>query len=877
MRKLYFYPFLLLTSFASYGQVTLSGKVENQKGEALENINVLIYPAHSEMLVAFGVTNTKGEFQVIMNIKTDSVDVQTSSIHYEKKRIRIGNHTQQLSFKLAPDVKQLETFTVRAPAIDRRGDTLSFMVSSFAREKDRAIEDVIRRMPGIEVEPGGQILYQGNPIQKFYVEGLDLMGGRYAIVSGNLPHDNVSTVEILENHQPVRILEDRVSSQQASLNIKLKHDVSITGRGHLGTGFAPLLWDANITPMMFTKSVQLLASYQANNTGKDVSKQMQVLTLDDFARMAERPSEKPGLVSLPAPGLPDFNENRYLDNNIHLLNLNGLIKLNNDLELRANMYFFNDFRQQESAYKRTLYTPGDSLVFEESIKSQENANYLQGEFTLSRNVKKNFLKNILNVKADWNNQHGLFVNDVEDVRQSLKKPFKAISNDLKSINPIGKQLIEFSSYISYDYSPFELSAKPGRFEDILNEGNAYPESHQKVDLQRFYANHAAGFVFNHGKFNFTPRIGFSIRKQLLESTLDIITADSLFTAGDVFANDLEGSQTRACLQSGVEYRNGGFTLKASLPLSWQTIKMEDAIQEKGQSLEHLFFDPGLYFSLKFKGFWQINGGWSFNNRLGDMDGQNYGFILRDYRSLNQNATPISEIQSHRWVSYLSYKNPITSFFSSFNYLFSNSRHNLIYSNAIYGNGSIVRQALLIPNTFIIHSFSAQASQFFRKMRTSIALKVSYSNQAGKSLVNDALYKTGNQFFQLNPSVSVQPVKWLNMEYNLKLEYLQTAIEAMKSNDITTFTHQFAMFTLFREKHQFGFNLEYYDQPSNNAFFADLNYRYSIKKTKTDIELVWNNIFNVDKYVSYQTSTFALYETRYFLRPAQVYVKVGFRF
>lgn len=877
MKDVCFYFFFLLTGPTLFGQVTLTGKVENLKGEALENINVLIYPAHSEMLVAFGVTDSKGEFQANLNIKADSIDVQTSSIHYEKQRIRIGNHTQHLSFKLAPDVKQLEAFTVRAAAIDRRGDTLSFMVSSFALEKDRTIQDVIRRMPGIEVEPGGQILYQGNPIQKFYVEGLDLMGGRYAVVSGNLPHGNVSTIEILENHQPVRILEDRVSSQQASLNIKLKRDVSITGRGQLGAGLAPLLWDANITPMMFTKSVQLLASYQANNTGNDVSKQMKVLTPDDFARMGERPSEKPGLVSLPTPGLPDFYENRYLDNNIHLINLNGLIKLNNDLELRANMYFYNDFRQQESAYKRSLYTPGDSLVFEESIKSRENTNHLQGEFTLSRNVKKNFLKNVLNVKADWANQHGLFVSDAEDVRQSLKKPFKAISNDLKSINPIGKQLIEFSSYISYDYSPFELSAKPGRFEAILNEGTAFPESHQKVDLQRFYADHAAGFVFNHGKFNFTPRAGFSIRKQVLESTLNIIKADTLLPAGDAFVNDLEGTQTRTYLQSGVEYRNGSFTLRARLPLSWQTIKMEDAIQEKGQTLERLFFDPGLSFALKFKGFWQINGGWSFNNRLGDMDSQNYGFILRDYRSLNQNATPISETQSHRWVSYLSYKNPIASFFSSFNYLFSNSRHNLIYSNAIYGDGSIVRQALLIPNTSVIHSASAQASQFIRKMRTSIALKVSYSNQAGKSLVNDALYKTGNQFFQLNPSISVQPVQWLNMEYNLKVDYLQTAIEAMKSNDITTLTHQFAMFTLFREKHQFGFNLEYYDQPSNNAFFADLNYRYSIKKTKTDIELVWNNIFNVDNYVSYQTSTFALYETRYFLRPAQVYVKVGFRF
>lgn len=132
MKDVCFYFLFLLTGPALFGQVTLTGKVENLKGEALENINVLIYPSHSEMLVAFGVTDSKGEFQVNMNIKADSINVQTSSIHYEKQRIRIGNHAQNLSFKLAPDVKQLEAFTVRAAAIDRRGDTLSFMVSSFA-------------------------------------------------------------------------------------------------------------------------------------------------------------------------------------------------------------------------------------------------------------------------------------------------------------------------------------------------------------------------------------------------------------------------------------------------------------------------------------------------------------------------------------------------------------------------------------------------------------------------------------------------------------------------------------------------------------------------------------------------------------------------
>jgi hypothetical protein len=94
------------------------------------------------------------------------------------------------------------------------------MVNSFSKEQDRSIGDVLR-MPGIEV-PDGKILYQGKAINKYYIEGLDLLEGKYNLANDNLPYQEVSQVQILENHQPIKTLDSLQFSDRTALNIKLK-------------------------------------------------------------------------------------------------------------------------------------------------------------------------------------------------------------------------------------------------------------------------------------------------------------------------------------------------------------------------------------------------------------------------------------------------------------------------------------------------------------------------------------------------------------------------------------------------------------------------------------------------------------------------------
>lgn len=88
-------------------------------------------------------------------------------MNYRNQRKTVPATTQTLDFDLQFEIKDLKEFTVTRQSIEPRGDTASYVVRSFARQQDRSIAEVLRRMQGIEVETRGRILYQGEPIQRF--------------------------------------------------------------------------------------------------------------------------------------------------------------------------------------------------------------------------------------------------------------------------------------------------------------------------------------------------------------------------------------------------------------------------------------------------------------------------------------------------------------------------------------------------------------------------------------------------------------------------------------------------------------------------------------------------------------------------------------
>ncbi len=876
-RKCFFTLAMFFLAQNLAGQTLIKGIVTDTKGKAIPNINILIYQPGSSVIKAFSVTNGSGLFQFNVDNKPDSLNIKVSSVQYHNVFRHIANTSQNLKFVLKEDVINLKTITVTARPIEQHGDTLKFYVSMFAKKEDRSIEDVLRHMPGVEVQSNGQILYQGVPLQKFYVEGLDLMGGRYGVVTKNLPAMSVSTVEIMENDQPIKILKGRVPSNRASMNLKLKRDVSVTGTAKLGAGFSPFLRDINISPMVFTKKFQMLASYQSNNAGKDVSKQLNMLTVENLIRNLDRPSGNPGIPDLVSPGTPEIDESRFLDNNVNLLNFNGLVRLNHEFQLRTNLYYINDIQRQQGSIQRTLYSPSDTLSYTENLNDKIHNNYLHGEFTLTRNVKSNYLEDKLKFETTWDNKSGMVHTENESVSEALKNPYRTISNELSSINSIGKQLVEFNSYLSYDKSPHDLQVTPGQFAGVLNGGSPYQEVYQNLNLKRFYTEESGSFVINWKRFSITPKMGFSYRQEQLKSNIVINQTGKYRDAGPGFQNNTTSSHTRIYLNPGIEYNYAKLSLRLKLPISWQQVLTDDSVSGNRQELHRILFNPSLSARYKINGFWNVYSSIRHTNRLGNIENINYGYILKNYRLLSQNDAPVSQTSTNSIAVSLSYKNPITSFFNSISYFYNISNNNLIYTNTVQTDGTTVLQAMYLPNKTYSHNLHAQTSKYYSSAKTTLGLQFNLSHTKGKTWLNNDLFNITNLFYNFVPDVNVLITKWLNADYSLNAQFIKTFIENQKRSTISMIRNKLDVFAFPKDNQLISVSSEYYNYMGTRNFFMDLLYRYTITKRKIDIEFRWNNIFDTRNYVSYQSSDFMILETSYLLRPSQVLLSVKFSF
>ncbi|MFP4470427.1 MAG: hypothetical protein ACLFPE_07070 [Bacteroidales bacterium] len=877
MKRAFLFIILFCAVSLVSGQVTIEGKVANTTGKPLSRINILVYHPVGDILIGFGVTDENGHYTTTVKHDADSLKIKLSAIQYRNIVKMVPNTSQRLDFETVQEEQELSGVTIKASAVEQRGDTLSFLVDRFSRKEDRTIEEVLRRIPGVEVEPSGRILYQGLPLEKFYVEGLDLTDGRYAVISQNLPQESVSTVEVMENHQPVKLLEDKVSSHRASMNLKLKKGVAATGTAEAGAGAAPLLWKVNFTPMFFTKNFQALTSYQSNNAGYDLSSKFNILTIEDLNSGADRPSKKYGLLSVLQLQNPQINTQRYLDNNVHLVNLNSLQKLNNDFQLRCNIHYLNDWQKEKSSLKQAIFTPYDTIEFLEMYDNSYFKNELRGDITLYKNAERQYFENTTSFKSGWNHDRGEIFPGNGSIQQTLDKPAFSLSNELQSLSAIGNQLMEFNSYLFYDHHPHQLKVKPGQFEAIINEGMSYGQSTQETDMTRIFADHSAGFIIGWKKFSLSPKTGFTYQQNTLESRLFATPENGQPASVPVFSNHLDEFYTNLYLRTEAQYKSGNFVLKGGIPLEWKRVKIEDRLSEIDQRLSGVYISPHVTADLKFYHFWRIRASWNYKNQPDHQRTPYYNYILLNYRNLNKNTAHIPVNRRHSISTKLAYNNAVTFVSGSLSYVYNIVHSNLLYSAEIDTAGATVRKALDMPNDTYSQGLYGHFSKFFLDAKSTLSLKISANIFKSQALINSNLFDTKTVFYQITPGLSVKVFSWLNTDYNFQSEFINTFTGDEERNAIVFLKHFLKVFAFPHHNQMVYLGAEYYELEGENNYFLDFSYRYTIGGTKTDLEFTWNNILNQKEYVSYSAGGSFVSEYIYRLRPSQVLLSVRFRF
>lgn len=127
-----------------------------------------------------GYTNSgsDGSFR----IKAEAGDsLLFSMLGFKSQHVAVTNNMKPLTIRMSDGAIELKEVAVKSDKVHEHGDTISYIVGAYANGNDRSIGDVIAKMPGFDVDKStGKISYEGKPISKFYIEGLDMLGASTA-------------------------------------------------------------------------------------------------------------------------------------------------------------------------------------------------------------------------------------------------------------------------------------------------------------------------------------------------------------------------------------------------------------------------------------------------------------------------------------------------------------------------------------------------------------------------------------------------------------------------------------------------------------------------------------------------------------------------
>jgi hypothetical protein len=854
-------------------QTILSGRVSNSKGAGLASANLSVLNENNDQVSGFTICDAGGNFTLQVKSSADSIRIRISRLGYEMLTLKLPNQTQLHQFVLEEKSIKLKELTVKGPAVIIRKDTIDYQVNAFKTGSDRTISDVLKRMPGLEVLENGQILYQGNAIEKYYINGMDLLEGRYNLANNNMPADAVRKVQIMENDQPIKILKSKVFSDKTSLNIQLKK-FTTTGSAQVGVGLSPMLWKVNVTPMTFSKNFQVISSYQTNNVGTDISKELVVLT----SRAPEKPL--PALLNIQQLSPPQFQTEKWLDNNSHLLSTNLIRKTKNETELKLSVALMNDRQKQNGETRTTFITPSAKIDIDESKRNAYQTKSLLTNLVVEKNTNRIYIKNTINVQQTRQDATGDLVRNQNAIYQRLTNDKTQIENNFSAITSIRKQLMHITSQTSYRNAPQRLTVTPGQFISIFNSGIPFQSIVQNVALKEFRTNNSLGFTRQFRKFTFTPLVGVNLQNHHLDSWANVIAEDTVSKMGTPFQNDFTFRHLTIFAQNNSHFESKKWAVDIFTPVRQHAFRINDFSKNKKLPITRLTFEPAINVRYRLTDFTDLSSNSSFSNDFGNPSQLYSAYILRSYRNLQRLdgiLTQNSEMASRLGVNY---KNPLSLIFLNLGYTISRLKQNLQYRNTIDSSGAITLGYVLKDNYQNNHLLDLGVGKYFGDIKTSVKLNGSASFNNSRQIINDVLSRIRNKSYRAGLFISTAFNDRFNISLMQNTYFLINKVADQKASKSNFSQYQFDIDIFPASSQTLQFKTEYYTYSGislRNQLYINLLYRYTFGKKKLDLELNCTNLTNTRLFTSITNLSYTSTSSNFQLRPRQILLSLRLPF
>ena len=823
--------FLFTLLFACHTQAqTLHGQVtDSLTREPLPGATVTLHRGAETSIIDYTITDNEGLF-AFKKPETKGLTISVTYLGYKKKTLPI-TAGKEMSIELLPEAITLKEVTIQSGRISMRQDTIKYDLARFATSKDSNVKDVLKKLPGIDVdEHTGRISYQGKAISHFYVEGMDVTGGSYNQVNENLKADAVESAEVIERHQPIRSLRNKVPTDKIALNLKLKPEARSkwiwNTQAGAGYGNEPL-YDVRLNALQLAKSKQGLYTYKGDHSGKDLTTELSQLTSNDVHQTDGVPS----LIGMPTFSMP-LEKHRLLDNDTHLLSLNRIRRKDEIKQNRLSFRYLHDEQGREQGTDETYHYPSDTLRILDTQDHRLRTDLLRADWDVEKNDNEAFTRNVLTFqgrRADvWSEMQGDF-----DLTQRIRTDQLEAENRFNTLSTKENHTWGLRSYLHYTYLPTSLK---------------FANKVQDIDTHQAYTDNQLYFLRKKNGFGIELTTGINGRL--------------------TFVDDFKAHRLQVYASPIFSWERNDFRITATQNVTWEHYP------EQKESKTH--FNPRMYLRHKLSSRWEIQASASLQHQSESPASYYPTAYYADYRTSMRMKEDIGNIQSQSYMFYAEYKRPVKEFFWTGTLTHFNTRRDyLTYTD--YQGKEFEVTSLKYRHHTENYQIRSIISKGFYDWNLKASLECIYQYGKGKQAGQGIIQPYENHWLSLKPKISWTPSACFSASY-------QSTLTRSKTRISTSFP------VLWEVQQRLSINFgnddwnlildgeHYYNElsadESKSTWLADVALQYGIGKWRWTASLT--NLFNQKEY-RYTTYSDVQSRTSWIkMRPRELLVSLQYR-
>jgi len=900
---------LFVIASSTFAQIKVTGIVKDSIGTPLELANVIAINQETKALDSYGITNDKGRYKLDLKSNT-SYKTQVSYIGKKTFEAVINTNDVDIikDFTLQNDnALDAVELTYEMP-VSVKGDTLIYNADSFKRETDKKLEDVLKRLPGVDVNDDGEIEVEGKTVEKVMVEGKEFFDGDTKLATKNIPADAIDKVQVLKNYDDVGQLRGvRSNEDRIAINIKLKEGKKSFWFGEITAG-AGLDERYLVHPKLFYYSPKYSINIitDLNNIGEVPFTRRDYFNFNGGFRSFNSSSGTSFNVASADMGFLTTQNNRAkaIDTKFAAANFSYSPKKSLDL---SGFAIYSGTRTDIQQNSLRSYIPSEDGTItppDEATTSLTNQKSDLGLFKLSASYKPNSDNHLdydvfgrISKQSEFQDFFSSIASNVDQIQE--QNPFSVNQNVNYYYTLNEKNIFAFyAQHLWQDEDPFynavlEQNAQ-FRFDGILgldtNQSGFNLVQDKRVKTNKFDAKLDYWYVLNN-KSNINFSFGTILSRQRFNSEIyQILDNGSKFTLDNAqtdVKNDIKYNFSDVYLGFHYRLKTGKFTITPGFSVHTYTTKNQQFNAETKDNIFRVL--PDFNTRIQLKKSENLNFRYTMQTSFTDVNQLAEASVLNNYNALYQGNRDLEESLSHNLrLSYFSFNMfNYTNVFAFINYSkridqIRNQSQFLTVPNPIPGEPDIQtpnRVSTPFNSNFADESlsFNGRFERTFGKIKASVRGNFSYSKF--NQFVNNtrSVNESFTQSYRTQLSTNFKNAPNVDIGYNLTINEYDQGGGRSKFFTNSPFINVDAYFLksfTFRADYSY-YNYKNEVETLNNYSFLDASLAYQKKDSKWEYRVGVTNLLDTASLNQDNTNTLFTSTSEYFIQPRYVVFRIKY--